>query len=192
MSIPSNPAAQQLIDGKLVASSSGQTFAILNPATGREIGRAPDGTAQDVDAAIAAARRAFDTTDWSTDHDFRIAGAEGALQVLQLHPMLNPAAYVYSERCGDSLSIRASPAHEDGGWLDLLGPRSLRPLQAVAQAVDPLLTVEIRGDDDNWTVSAVENASRAVEFDEVTITRFSSGVGFAFERPRSLPITPLL
>ncbi|HEX2894854.1 MAG TPA: aldehyde dehydrogenase [Marmoricola sp.] len=66
------PAAQQLIDGKLVPASNGATFPILNPATGQEIGQAPDATADDVDAAIAAARRAFDETDWSTDHELRV------------------------------------------------------------------------------------------------------------------------
>jgi aldehyde dehydrogenase (NAD+) len=66
------PPAQQLIDGKLVAASDGSTYPILNPATGLEIGQAPDGTAADVEGAIAAARRAFDETDWSTDAQFRV------------------------------------------------------------------------------------------------------------------------
>ncbi|HSV37152.1 MAG TPA: aldehyde dehydrogenase [Nocardioidaceae bacterium] len=65
-----NPAPQQLIDGKLVGAAS--TYPILNPATGQEIGQAPDASAEDVDAAIAAARRAFDETDWSTNHEFRL------------------------------------------------------------------------------------------------------------------------
>ncbi|MBC7275125.1 aldehyde dehydrogenase [Nocardioides sp.] len=69
---PTNPPAQQYVDGKLGAASNGETYAILNPATGAEIGRAPDSTAEDMDAAIAAARRAFDETDWSTDVAFRI------------------------------------------------------------------------------------------------------------------------
>ncbi|NYI77466.1 aldehyde dehydrogenase [Nocardioides panzhihuensis] len=69
---PTNPPAQQYVDGKLGAASSGETYAILNPATGQEIGRAPDSTAEDMNAAIAAARRAFDETDWSTDVAFRI------------------------------------------------------------------------------------------------------------------------
>ncbi len=69
---PTNPPAQQLVDGKLGAASSGETYAILNPATGQEIGRAPDSTAQDMDAAIAAARKAFDETGWSTDVPLRI------------------------------------------------------------------------------------------------------------------------
>ncbi|PWN03716.1 aldehyde dehydrogenase [Nocardioides silvaticus] len=66
------PLAQQLIDGKLVAASDGSSYPILNPATGEEIGRAPDGTAADVDAAVAAARRAFDETGWSTDLALRV------------------------------------------------------------------------------------------------------------------------
>jgi aldehyde dehydrogenase (NAD+) len=66
------PAPQQLIDGKLVAASDGTTYPILNPATGLEIGLAPDGSAADVEGAIAAARRAFDETDWSTDPEFRV------------------------------------------------------------------------------------------------------------------------
>ena len=68
----STPAAQQLIDGKLVGASDGATYPILNPANGAQIGVAPDGTAADVDAAIAAARRAFDETDWSTDTELRV------------------------------------------------------------------------------------------------------------------------
>jgi hypothetical protein len=118
-------------------------------------------------------------------------GAPGALAVLQLHPMLNPAAYVHTEPRRGGLSIRASPAHEDGGWLDLCGPASPRPLQAVVQAVDPALTVEIHGGDGDWTLNVIENAIRATEFDEVAITRLSTGAGFVFERRRSLPITPI-
>ena len=89
MSLPAVPAAQQLIDGKLVGSGSGATFPILNPATGREIGRAPDATAADVDAAIGTARRAFDTTTWSSDHRFRIACLRQLHQALLDHgPLL--------------------------------------------------------------------------------------------------------
>ena len=66
------PPGQQLVDGKLIGASDGTTYPILNPATGEEIGRAPDATAADVDTAIAAARRAFDETDWSTDTGLRV------------------------------------------------------------------------------------------------------------------------
>ncbi len=66
------PAPQMLVDGKLVGASGGGTFPVLNPATGEVIGHAPDGTAADLDAAVAAARRAFDETGWSTDLGLRI------------------------------------------------------------------------------------------------------------------------
>jgi aldehyde dehydrogenase (NAD+) len=66
------PEPRMLIDGKLVEASDGARFPILNPATGEEIGQAPDATVEDLDAAIAAARRAFDETEWSTDVALRV------------------------------------------------------------------------------------------------------------------------
>jgi aldehyde dehydrogenase (NAD+) len=60
-----------LIDGKLVDASGGGTFENINPATEEVLGVTADGTAADMQSAIAAARRAFDTTSWSTDHAFR-------------------------------------------------------------------------------------------------------------------------
>ena len=74
--------AQQLVDGKLSGASTGTTYPILNPATGEEIGHAPDSSAADVDAAIAAARRAFDETDWSTNVELRIRGLRQLHQAL--------------------------------------------------------------------------------------------------------------
>jgi aldehyde dehydrogenase (NAD+) len=59
-----------LIDGELIAGGGG-TFETLNPATEEVLGAAADATAADMDAAIGAARRAFDETDWSTDVAFR-------------------------------------------------------------------------------------------------------------------------
>jgi betaine-aldehyde dehydrogenase len=50
------------IDGEPVASA-GETEAVLNPATGEEMARAPISTSEDVDRAVRAARRAFD--GWS-------------------------------------------------------------------------------------------------------------------------------
>jgi aldehyde dehydrogenase (NAD+) len=66
------PAAQLLIDGKLRGAADGAAFDISNPATEEVIGAAPAATGDDVAAAIGAARRAFDETDWSTDVEFRV------------------------------------------------------------------------------------------------------------------------
>lgn len=63
-------ASDLLIDGVLRPGTGG-TFAVTNPATEEVIGAAADATAADMNAAIAAARRAFDDTGWSRDHGFR-------------------------------------------------------------------------------------------------------------------------
>ncbi|MEZ5737654.1 MAG: aldehyde dehydrogenase family protein [Novosphingobium sp.] len=62
---------RMLIDGELVPSSSGAVFENFNPATGEVIGVTADGTREDFERAIAAARRAFDETDWSRDNALR-------------------------------------------------------------------------------------------------------------------------
>ena len=60
-----------LIDGELVEAEGGRTFETINPATGDVLGTASDASLSDALRAIAAARRAFDTTTWATDHAFR-------------------------------------------------------------------------------------------------------------------------
>ena len=49
---------QNLIDGSFVPARSGATDDVLDPATGEVMGRAPASGAEDVDAAVAAARAA--------------------------------------------------------------------------------------------------------------------------------------
>jgi aldehyde dehydrogenase (NAD+) len=60
-----------LIEGKLVDAASGQTFANVNPATEEVLGQVADGSADDMQRAISAARRAFDETEWSTNRSLR-------------------------------------------------------------------------------------------------------------------------
>jgi aldehyde dehydrogenase (NAD+) len=66
------PDAKLYIDGQLRDATGGRTFDVISPWTGEVVGKAADATAEDVDAAIAAARRAFDTTDWSTNIEKRV------------------------------------------------------------------------------------------------------------------------
>ncbi len=65
------PETRMLIDGKLVDAASGKVFDNVNPATEEVLGVVADGSEDDMRRAIAAARRAFDHTDWSTDRSFR-------------------------------------------------------------------------------------------------------------------------
>ena len=54
-----------LIDGEWVDASDGRTFDSLNPTTGKVWARFPEATAEDVDRAVRAARRAFKTGPWA-------------------------------------------------------------------------------------------------------------------------------
>jgi aldehyde dehydrogenase (NAD+) len=53
------------IGGKWQDSVSGKTFATLNPATGETICQVAEGDKADIDLAVAAARKAFDSGPWS-------------------------------------------------------------------------------------------------------------------------------
>ncbi|HJR96357.1 MAG TPA: gamma-aminobutyraldehyde dehydrogenase [Actinomycetota bacterium] len=55
---------QMFIGGEWVNSTSGQTRSITSPATGEVLAEVQEGSADDVDRAVAAARRVFDET-WS-------------------------------------------------------------------------------------------------------------------------------
>jgi len=61
-----------LIGGSFVPAATGATFENINPATEQVIGVAADASTADMDAAIGAARRAFDETSWSTDIALRV------------------------------------------------------------------------------------------------------------------------
>ncbi|XVE67953.1 hypothetical protein DITRI_Ditri09bG0029300 [Diplodiscus trichospermus] len=55
---------QLLINGKFVEAVSGKTFPTLDPRTGDVIAQIAEGDAEDVNRAVAAARRAFDEGPW--------------------------------------------------------------------------------------------------------------------------------
>jgi betaine-aldehyde dehydrogenase len=60
---------QNFIDGELAPSADGRTTEVLNPATGEVLAEAPDSGQADVDRAVAAARRAFESYSVTTPQD---------------------------------------------------------------------------------------------------------------------------
>jgi len=74
-----NFTPQLLINGSSRAAHGGTTFDLYHPATGAQIGKIPLAAPADVDAAIAAARAAFDDGPWR-----RITPADRALLLLRL------------------------------------------------------------------------------------------------------------
>jgi acyl-CoA reductase-like NAD-dependent aldehyde dehydrogenase len=101
----SSAAKRLLIDGKLLETA--RTFPSINPATGDVVGHAPDATVADAEAAIAAARRAFDDTDWSTNTERRIRCLE------QLHSALlehrDELAALNTAEVGATAGLNAGP-----------------------------------------------------------------------------------
>lgn len=71
MSNPFNAEARLYIDGELRDAISGKVYDNINPADNQVIGVAADAGLDDAELAIAAARRAFDETDWSTNVELR-------------------------------------------------------------------------------------------------------------------------
>jgi len=56
---------RMLIDGDWVQARHGRTLEVYDPARGEVIDHVPAGDAEDIDLAVAAARRAFEDSDWS-------------------------------------------------------------------------------------------------------------------------------
>ena len=56
---------QCFIDGKWVPAKSGKTFETINPATEEVIANVAEGDAADIDLAVKAARKAFESGPWS-------------------------------------------------------------------------------------------------------------------------------
>ena len=95
---------RMLIDGALVEGQAG-TFGVLNPATEEVLGEVADASKADMHRAIDAARRAFDETDWSTNHAFR------ARCVRQLYEAMKAEAE----------QLRSIVVHEAGACVSLTG-----------------------------------------------------------------------
>ena len=78
---------QLFIDGKFVAAASGETFAVTDPATGAVIGHAASADAADIDLAVKAASRCFESGKWSN-----MAPAQRARTMLRLADLIEKNA----------------------------------------------------------------------------------------------------
>jgi len=105
-----------LINGELREASSGKTFNNINPATEALIGVCADGTIEDMDAAIAAARSAFDTTDWSQNHEFRLSCLKQLKQALLDN--IDELRWVVNQEVGAPMGIVEGPQCD--GPIDML------------------------------------------------------------------------
>ena len=56
---------KMLIGGAWVDAASGKTFPVIDPSSGEEIARVPEGDKDDIDRAVKAARAAFESGPWA-------------------------------------------------------------------------------------------------------------------------------
>jgi len=114
------PESRLYIDGRLRRAAGDKTYDNINPWTGEPAGKAADASPADVDEAIAAARRAFDTTDWSTNHARRFE----LLRTLHTLCAANMSRLVETARneTGSTITIasRVQIGMALAGWTDLM------------------------------------------------------------------------
>ena len=84
MAIATERSSDLFIDGVLVEGGAGR-FPTVNPATEEVLGTAADADVEDMSRAIDAARRAFDSTDWSSNTELRIRCIRQLRDVMRDH-----------------------------------------------------------------------------------------------------------
>ena len=83
---------RHFIGGQFVESSSREEIPVIDPTSGACVARVPGGGTSDIDRAVRAARKAFDTGPWS-----RLTGAQRERIMLRLADLLDANATEISE-----------------------------------------------------------------------------------------------
>jgi betaine-aldehyde dehydrogenase len=105
MAIAAVTDRRMLIDGEWVESSSGAWIEVHDPASGALVGRVPAGTADDVDRAVAAARRSFRDGRWHGMYGpERVAVLNRLADLIDAH--LGELAEIESAQTGSALKLR--------------------------------------------------------------------------------------
>src|SRR5260370_374157 len=127
-----------LIDGAWAAGQAGETWNHSHPATGEEVASFPIAGPQDVDAAVRAARRAFDEGPWPRARATerirvlrRIADAvrEHGDELLALQALDNSVPLSFGSVYGMSAAFVADVFDHHAGWVDKLAGETLPPYQ---------------------------------------------------------------
>ncbi|WP_045835706.1 aldehyde dehydrogenase [Hyphomicrobium sp. 99] len=118
---------EAVIDGKLVASASGETFDNITPRNGRLLNRVARGGAADIDAAVKSARRAFDDGSWRKLH-YR----EKKKTLLKLAELMERDIETLAVL--ESLDVGKPISNALGGDI----PNSIRSLRYYAEALDKI------------------------------------------------------
>ena len=129
MAIAARPTyrTQAFIDGRFVDAASGETFATENPANGEVIAHVQAGGPEDIDRAVAAARRSFEDGRWS-----RLAPADRKKVLLRFAALIE----ANTEELATLDSLEGGKPITDTREVDL--PETVKTFTWYAEAADKL------------------------------------------------------
>ena len=129
MAIAARPTyrTQAFIDGRYVDAASGETFETENPATGQMITSVSAGGPEDIDRAVAAARRSFEDGRWS-----RMAPADRKKVLLRFAGLIE----ANTEELATLDSLEGGKPITDTREVDL--PETVKTFTWYAEAADKL------------------------------------------------------
>ena len=106
---------RMVINGQLVDAVSGATFEAIDPSTGQPFAMVADGTTEDAEAALEAARTAFDGGKWS-----RMRGKDRAQYLLKIADLVkqNGPALARLEARDSGGTIRRCSSGDIGGVIN--------------------------------------------------------------------------
>ena len=115
------------IDGRFVESLSGRTFPSVNPATGETLAEVVSGGEEEINLAVAAARRSFESGEWS-----RATPADRKRVLLRLAELLRENLHEFAVL--ESLDM--GKLVKDAATIDVPGAAAI--FQWYAEAVDKI------------------------------------------------------
>ena len=118
---------QAFIGGRYVDAASGQRFSAINPATGKALAEVAECDAEDVDRAVKAARRAFESEQWS-----RMAPKDRKKRLLRLAELIEARR----EDLALTESLDMGKPVRDAYNIDI--PNSANAIAWYAEAIDKL------------------------------------------------------
>jgi acyl-CoA reductase-like NAD-dependent aldehyde dehydrogenase len=125
---------QLLIGGEWVDSVAGQTFSVIDPSTGGRLAEVADGQREDVDRAVASARRAFDDGSWAQISPYergkllnRLADliADRAVEFAQLESLDNGKNVAIAQAVDVALAIETF--NYQAGWATKIHGSTFQP-----------------------------------------------------------------
>ncbi|WP_020495411.1 aldehyde dehydrogenase family protein [Sciscionella marina] len=129
---------QLLVDGAWREGAKSEQWTHVHPASGEEIGRFAVAGESDVDAAVTAARRAFDEGDWprmrareriAILHRYADLLREHADELRGLQALDNSVPLSFGGIYTTSVGAAADVFDHHAGWVDKIGGQTLPPYQ---------------------------------------------------------------